>query len=404
LGRLIQDALDERAITLPTYKRLAGYAISHEPLPRTAMAKIRRHKLPDLYERCLKERKIDKTQTIAVDSLHHADADLIASPISKQVLHCLARRYPGVPLTLTCSPQLDMGIDSLEWLDLTLELEDSVGVTLEQQALARVHNLRDLLEEVALAKHTSNHSAALFNNPEELLNEQDKAWIGPLTPAQKAEALALFWFNRALIHSLFRVKVKGLDNLKEVDQTVLAPNHASYLDPLVLCASLPFDILQRTQIAGWVGVAFANKVFAALSRLAQAIPIDSDRAMLSSIAMPIAVLKRGKNLIWFPEGRRTLTGNLLPLKPGLALVLENQPVSVTPVYLQGTADGLPPGKFLPRPAEITVIFGKPISRERLERMGTGETRQERILDGVAKAMQNLIDENTASGAIGNSCA
>ena len=99
---------------------------------------------------------------------------------------------------------------------------------------------------------------------------------------------------------------------------------------------------------------------------------------MSSLALGAAVLKRGKSLVWFPEGERTLTGKLLEFKPGLGMILAKYDVPVVPVYLDGTREALPPGSFFPHRVHVRIIFGDPVLPAQLIEEGKGKTDNERI--------------------------
>ena len=60
----------------------------------------------------------------------------------------LTERFPDTKLTLDKSPQLDLNVDSLEWINLTLEIRERLGVELNEEAIARIDTVRDLLNEV----------------------------------------------------------------------------------------------------------------------------------------------------------------------------------------------------------------------------------------------------------------
>jgi long-chain acyl-CoA synthetase len=107
-------------------------------------------------------------------------------------------------------------------------------------------------------------------------------------------------------------------------------------------------------------VAFRNAAFRWFSRLGQAVPIEQGRSAVSSLAFGAAVLRRGKNLVWFPEGERSASGRLLPFKAGIGLLVAHCPVPVVPVYIRGTYAALPVGKFWPRLKPVTVVFGEPV--------------------------------------------
>jgi long-chain acyl-CoA synthetase len=180
--------------------------------------------------------------------------------------------------------------------------------------------------------------------------------------------------------------VEGLENLPDEGQYIIAPNHVSYLDPLVVAAALRRDELRRTYWAGWTGAAFGNPLTRLVSRLAQVVPIDPDRAGLSSLAFGAAVLKRGQNLVWFAEGERSRTGSLQPFKPGVGMLLGHYPVPVVPVFIRGTYEAMPRGRFLRRLQKVTVSFGEPVEPFGLD--GDTGTRG-RLLEAVRERVVEL---------------
>ena len=176
---------------------------------------------------------------------------------------------------------------------------------------------------------------------------------------------------------------------------VLAPNHASYLDPFALAAALDYDLLRRTYWGGWTGAILSNPLNRLVSRLAQAVPVESDRAGTSSLAFGAAALGRRRNLIWFPEGQRSPTGELQPFKPGIGMLLDHFRVPVVPVSIRGTREAMPPGKALPRPGKIVIVFGEPLDPHDLERQGEGEEPQDRITDALRESVAELSKRSRA---------
>jgi long-chain acyl-CoA synthetase len=140
--------------------------------------------------------------------------------------------------------------------------------------------------------------------------------------------------------------------------------------------------LRATQWAGWTGISFGNPVFSFLSRLARVFPIEAKQSLFASLALGVCVLKAGSNLVWFPEGKRTLDGQLLPFKHGIGLLLAKSDVLVVPVYLDGTREALPPGAYFPRIHPIKVIFGEPVKPEQLAEEGKGTEAPERIANAL----------------------
>jgi long-chain acyl-CoA synthetase len=190
----------------------------------------------------------------------------------------------------------------------------------------------------------------------------------------------------------FRLQVKGRENLPAQGQCLITPNHLSVLDPLVMAAANPDAILRRTYFAGWTGIAFKNVFFRFISRLARAVPIDDRHAISSSLAFGSAVLGRGSNLIWFPEGGRSPDGTLMEFKPGVGLLLEHHDLPVLPVFIHGTYDALPKGRKFPRPVKVTIIIGKPLTLEELQQNQQEESFRDRVRNGLLKRVEGLRAE------------
>lgn len=132
-----------------------------------------------------------------------------------------------------------------------------------------------------------------------------------------------------------------------------------------------------------------NPVFRYFSRLAQVVPVDPVKGVISSMAFGAAVLRRGYGLVWFPEGGRSPTGRLQPFKTGVGALLEHEPVPVVPALIQGTGYILPVSRFVPRSGDVSVTFGKPMDVEALERKGEGTEKRERIASGLRAAVKAL---------------
>jgi long-chain acyl-CoA synthetase len=387
----VRKALEERSKALPSYQRIAEFVLTESPLPRTRLGKIRREELEELYEQ-IKEGRAEPAQAgpMPEEEMSPDDRALLDDPAAGKTWRWLADRFPESRITPDASPQLDLGIDSLEWLNLTLEIRQCCGVELGEEAIGRIETVRDLLREVAERPHAEGvgPEAAPLEHPEEVLGDERRRWLAPLGPAELAAARGLYTLNWMLVHAAFRLSVHGRERLPKEGPLVLAPNHESYLDSSVLAAVLDFGLLSRTYWAGWTGVAF-GPIFRVLRRLAHVVPIDPDRAAASSLAFGAAVLRDRHNLVWYPEGGHSRTGELQPLKPGIGLLLEHDPVPVVPVHLDGTRDALPPGRILPRPGRIRIAFGRPLDPRELERKGRGDRPHERITSALHDEMARL---------------
>jgi long-chain acyl-CoA synthetase len=390
----VRKALDAQGRRLRPFERVAEFAITREPLPKTRMGKVQRHELLERFERAKSGKgESKKAGPMPASEMSGEDQELIRDEGAAAVWDWLAERSPRARLAPDSSLRMDLEVDSMEWLNLTLEIGRRAGVELSEEAIGRVETVRDLLQEVATAAKGAGGKGSQLDealkNPRKFLSDDQRKWLRPLNPVQAFLARALYSVNRLLMRTCFRVHAEGLEHLPAHGNYVIAPNHASYLDPFAIAAALDHARLRKLCWAGWTGAAFRGPLTRAASRLGRAVPIDSDRAVISSLALAAAVLKRGDGLVWFPEGSRSADGALQALRPGIGILLEHHAAMVLPTHIEGSHEAMPVGSFLPRPHRIRVTFGEAVSSEDLDCEGKGGEPGERITSGLEKRLRKL---------------
>ena len=137
-----------------------------------------------------------------------------------------------------------------------------------------------------------------------------------------------------LIHSVYRLKKTGLENVPEEGPAVIVCNHVSLVDALVIAAACrrPIRFVMDHQI-------FRLPILSFVFRTGKAIPIASakqDPQMMERAFDEVSrALRAGDLVAIFPEGRLSDTGELAPFRAGIARILERDPVPVVPMALQG---------------------------------------------------------------------
>jgi long-chain acyl-CoA synthetase len=351
---VVRIALAERSRLLPSFQRVAGFAIVREPLPRTRLGKYQRFLLPEIYARA----KAGAAAPRRVE-LTASDRALLASSPAREIWEWLAARYPDRQLAPDLSPQLDLGIDSLEWVTMTLELAERFGIQLTEQDAADAQTLRDLLLRASARGRQEEPVAKV----PALTNEQME-WLEPAGPGERAVGWILHAINSVLMHGAFRLLVSGLDNVPMRGPYVIACNHLSDLDPLVVAAALGRARLEGVWWGGDVGRLFGSSAGRALARIAHIFPVD-ERRPASAIAFGAEVLRRGNALVWFPESWRSPDGELQEFRSGIGHLLRNTPVSVIPARIAGTFEAMPRGRRVPRPTAVRIVFGAPLEPKTL---------------------------------------
>jgi long-chain acyl-CoA synthetase len=362
-GPAIEKEVKRISGRLPSYQRIARIAVTKESLPRTTLGKLRRHELPPLVERALKGEPPPEGAT----ELSAADESLLKDPRAGRTWDWLKARYPDRRFTPDSSLFTDVGIDSLDWVGASLDIEREIGVRLEGAAIARIETVRDLLEAVQAAEAGDGGEPGA-------LTAEEEVWLAEPGPGRRAAARLASGLNTLLLRTLCRLTVEGQEHLPAEGPFVLAPNHTSYLDPPVLMAALPAPMRKRTYWAGDEGVMFGSAPRRAFSRLFNVFPVSVMQAR-SALSFGRAILERGHVLTWFPEGRRSEDGRLLPFEAGIGQLAELTGARIVPVHIRGAYEAWPVAATWPRPYPIAVRFGPPVDPAPLMAEARGDPRK-----------------------------
>ncbi len=167
---------------------------------------------------------------------------------------------------------------------------------------------------------------------------------------------------RLYLRTYHRLKVEGVENLPATTPFILAANHASHFDALVMAACLPRRLRGVTFPIAAGDVFFETPPVAAFAAaIVNALPMWRKRVGRHALDDLKNRLREGScAYILFPEGARSRDGNPLAFKPGIGMMTAGSAVPVVPCRLWGCFEALPPGKMLPRPCKIRLKIGTPL--------------------------------------------
>jgi 1-acyl-sn-glycerol-3-phosphate acyltransferase len=164
-----------------------------------------------------------------------------------------------------------------------------------------------------------------------------------------------YHFCRWIARTFFAFSVEGQEHVPESGPVILAPNHVSYLDPVVVGIAVPRRVhfmakkeLFRNPLIGW------------FLRALQAYPVARERVDPSTLKRTLSFLSAGQAVLMFPEGTRGDGRALQPAKPGVALVAARSKAVVVPVFHWGAERVLPRHSRRVRRAPLRVRFGPPL--------------------------------------------
>jgi len=167
-----------------------------------------------------------------------------------------------------------------------------------------------------------------------------------------------YWF----FYSLAKMLARGFYNYRVVgdptqlqrpEGVLVVSNHESFFDPPIVGIAFDQELhyLARKSL-------FNNPVAGTLYRELNSIPVDQERPDMTSLKTVIRTLKQGGKVLVFPEGSRTLDGDMLPGEPGVGLIVAKAGVPVLPVRIFGARKALPRGGSFPQPSDITLAIGQ----------------------------------------------
>jgi long-chain acyl-CoA synthetase len=375
----IRVVLGEKAQQLPSHERLSGFALTDQSLPRTRLGKYRRFLLPTLYAQAVAGggRRADRALT-------PEDAALLQDPTAEAVWTLLRQRYPNQALDLDLNLSLDLSLDSFGWMELTILLQDRLGIHLSDADLARIETIRDLLG--LSIERRMEVPAASRQQPAVALDIE--RWTTPTNILLTALGFVLYLVVRLVMRGFFRLHAVGVERLPATGPCAIAPNHVSYLDALAVAAALPWHRLRHLYWAGDALRLFSNPLSRLLSRAIHLFPVDS-RHPGAALETAARVLSSGNTLVWFPEGWRSPDGRLQRFLPGIGQLLLHSSAPAVPTYIAGTFEALPRGRRIPRFHRITVSFGHPQPVGSLRANGIGQTDEERVADALRQCLVAL---------------
>ena len=192
-----------------------------------------------------------------------------------------------------------------------------------------------------------------------------------------------------LLRSVFRARVTGLDRFPKTGPVIVASNHLSFLDSIIISAMMPRRVafLAKAEYVNTPGI--RGKAMKALFETVDIIPVNrSDRSeSLKALDIALEKLNEGKVFGIYPEGTRSRDGYLYRGKIGVAWLAHMTGAPVVPVGLIGTDRLQKPGSNMVYPHRFTIRVGEPMWFEKTGEQMTGKQRRQttnQIMDEIAQ--------------------
>ena len=277
----------------------------------------------------------------------------------------------------------ELGLSSLERVELMMALEEAFDTSLDEQAFGAARTIAAIESLLRGAPQPEVPGAAPPRESPESAVEREgipfPRWNRSL-PARAIRRASLPTWILPLARVFAWTRVEGLEHLRGITGPVIfAANHQSHMDTPVILWSLPSPLRYR------VAPAMAKEFFKAHFFPAQytrkqwltnslnyylaalffnAFPLPQREAgARQALRYAGELVSAGYSVLIFPEGRRTHEGGIAPFLPGVAMMASRLGVPVVPVRIDGLDKVLHPTARMARPGPVRVAFGAPLPLE-----------------------------------------
>ncbi|MCK5780224.1 MAG: AMP-binding protein [Psychrilyobacter sp.] len=325
------DVIDPYNVEAPNYKKILDIKIVQDELPKTKLGKLRRFKLKDLLED--KKRVVEKVAEPTIEEY--------------RVLKAFIANLKGTTPNPKDHFELDLGMDSLDFVELLSFIGSNFNVTLLDGELAKYPTLFDLSnflhdKGVKITEKETDWS--------EILNKDIDVFIPKSSKALEISKCAMSLFFKSRV----KVETSGIENVVNTP-SIFIGNHQSMLDGFMLNHSLSPKMLKNTYYLA-VKKHFNGPVKKWAANNGNIILLDVEQNLSETLQAAAMVLRQGKNLVIFPEGARSRDGEMAEFKKAFAILSKTLNIPVQPFVIDGAYKSMPIGTKFPKSCSVKLRF------------------------------------------------
>jgi 1-acyl-sn-glycerol-3-phosphate acyltransferase len=205
---------------------------------------------------------------------------------------------------------------------------------------------------------------------------------------------ALVWIvGKLVLHTWFQLKAEGVENLPKNTAVMLVANHSSHLDGPAVIASVNRYMGQVYSLAA-KDYFFNTPTKAKICQhVLDMIAFQRRGSSVDCLKACQEVIADNKMILIFPEGTRSVTGELQPFKMGTGFLALQLNIPIVPVHIQGSFEAFPKGARRPNRHPIRVKFGQPIAIDSYQNRTDKGSRQlcQEIIHDIRIAIEQLAE-------------
>lgn len=357
----IEDHFRDLSSGLPFYQRVKVLHFWDGELPRTATRKVKRREVVDAIQSM--ESSLKAATTARVESKKEDVSDWLFEVVAT----VSNRSRAEISLNTRLS---DLGFDSLMFVELAQGIENAGGTVLTPDTLNEVQDVRELV--AAVSRTGGARRTGSTPRPEKM--RDDEIHIPAIV--KSIGNVGLGAIQNAFFEKLLRPNYEGRGNIPVHTNFIVAPNHTSHLDMGLVKMALgnAGDLTVALAAADYF---FDNKYKRAyMENFTNLVPMERSGSLRQSLRHARSYLQRGYNALIFPEGTRSMTGQIVEFKPVIGYLALTCKVGILPIYLHGTYEAFPKGASMLRSRDVGARIGRYLSYEQLEELTNGMPRSE----------------------------
>jgi len=270
----------------------------------------------------------------------------------------------AAPLRPDHSLELDLGFDSMQRVELMVALEQELGGNVDESRLSQLYTVRDLVDAIRQSAGQAKGSGSQPTAWEAMFaQETDDPEVLALGKQRIVAATGLFLvfrFIRVIASDLFRLQTSGMERIPSTGPFIVCPNHQSFVDPFLVGSVMPWAVFREMFSVGTSEI-FGSGLMRRIARFMRVIVVDPDANLIPAMRAGAYGLRKGRVLMLFPEGERSIDGPPKIFKKGAAILAAHSRVPIVPVAIEGAYEVWPRGKkFFQQLHPVKLAFGNPI--------------------------------------------
>lgn len=196
------------------------------------------------------------------------------------------------------------------------------------------------------------------------------------------------WIPLVYFKIFHRIRFYGNKNIPPAGPVIIAPNHISYYDPVIVGTG----VIRNVEFMAW-GRLFSIPILRRIIRFFGAFPVEITRIDKSAYLDAVKALNNGKALIMFPEGERSADGKIKTFKLGLARIAFKTNARIIPVTIVGAYEAWSKHRLLPLPKKISVYYHEPITIDKHEFVNIKARNEflEKITNKITETIKSKLE-------------